>query len=115
MRCGDHVHHKPSGEDWVVAYVDGDYLCACGWPESEAKVADCALIKEASDGEHIDWLRRCAQSDGKRARMARAALETMSEPMPDLGDSRRGRPAPGQAPFELGAILGDALRKAREL
>lgn len=45
---GDHVHHGPSGEDWVVAYVQGDYLAWCGWPEGEARVADCTLIRKAT-------------------------------------------------------------------
>lgn len=27
----DHVHHAPSGEDWVVAYVRGD----TGWLEGD--------------------------------------------------------------------------------
>jgi hypothetical protein len=36
----DHVLHGPSGETWVVAYVEGDRLAWCGWPEGEAKLAD---------------------------------------------------------------------------
>jgi hypothetical protein len=74
MRCGDHVHHGPTGEDWVVAYVDGEYLAWCGWPAGEAKVADCKLTKACDDEEHMRLLRLCAASDGKRARMALAAL-----------------------------------------
>jgi hypothetical protein len=74
MRCGDHVHHGPTGEDWVIAYVDGEYLAWCGWPEGEARVADCALIKACTDDEHLRMLQECAKSSGKRQRWAQAEL-----------------------------------------
>ena len=32
---GDTVKHGPTGETWVVAYVQGDRLAWCGWPEGE--------------------------------------------------------------------------------
>lgn len=88
MRCGDHVHHGPTGEDWVVAYVDGEHLGWCGWPAGEAKVADCTLTKACSDEKHLEWLRKCAASDGKRARMAQTALaelmaSTRATPFPE--------------------------------
>jgi hypothetical protein len=35
---GDTVHHGPTGEDWLVAFVDGDKLSPLGWPETVAKV-----------------------------------------------------------------------------
>ena len=74
IRAGDHVFHKPTGETWVVAYVDGDYLAWCGWPEGEAKLADCELVKRASDEEHLRWLNDIANSSGRRASMAKRAL-----------------------------------------
>lgn len=43
MRTGDHVLHKPSGETWVVAFVDGDDLAWCGWPNGLARTSDCEL------------------------------------------------------------------------
>lgn len=73
-RAGDRVLHKPSGETWVVAYVDGDYLAWCGWPEGEAKVSDCTLVKRCSDDEHIKQLESLANSRGKRSYRAQAAL-----------------------------------------
>lgn len=48
---GDHVHHEPSGEDWVVAYVRGDRLAWCGWPQGEAALSDCTLLKKATSAE----------------------------------------------------------------
>lgn len=77
FRAGDIVHHDPTGEDWVVAYVDGEYLAWCGWPEGEAKAADCWLKKSCTDEEHINQLREIAEADGKRARMAKRSLEEL--------------------------------------
>src|SRR5436309_3154814 len=74
FRCGDHVKHGPTGETWVVAHVDGERLAWCGWPEGEAKLADCTLVKAASDAEHLQTLRDCAKSSGRRAHMAQATL-----------------------------------------
>ena len=45
---GDIVLHGPTGETWVVAYVDGDRLWWCGWPPGEAKLSDCKLIEKAT-------------------------------------------------------------------
>jgi len=44
----DVVFHKPSGERWVVAFVRGEYLAWCGWPQGEAKLFDCELVKKAT-------------------------------------------------------------------
>lgn len=74
MRCGDKVKHGPTGETWVVAYVDGEYLAWCGWPEGEARVSDCTLVEACSDEEHHRWLKEVAASSGIRASKAKAAL-----------------------------------------
>ena len=57
IRCGDHVHHRPSGEDWLVAWCDGDDLQWCGWPSGIGRTADCDLVKACSDAEHIKLVR----------------------------------------------------------
>lgn len=57
MRAGDVVFHRPSGETWVLAYADGAYVSACGWPESEARASDCDLVEAATDEEHEKMLR----------------------------------------------------------
>lgn len=62
IRCGDVVHHRPSGEDWVVAYADyetGD-LSAFGWPDSIGRLADCDMVRRASDEEHAGYVARTA-------------------------------------------------------
>ena len=70
----DHVHHIPSGEDWVVAYVRGTALAWCGWPEGLAQLADCRLIRKASADERMALLRTMPSTDGARGRYARDAL-----------------------------------------
>ncbi len=57
---GDYVKHGPTGESWVVAYVDGDRLAWCGWPPGEARLADCELIQKAVPGERDKLLHRMA-------------------------------------------------------
>lgn len=82
LRCGDSVKHKPSGEEWVVSYVDGEYLSWLGWPNGEAKVSDCELIRSCSHSDHIKILKSVAAAGDhgadKRSRMARRDLEALA-------------------------------------
>ena len=74
---GDYVHHKPTGEDWVVAYVRGDRLAWCGWPEGEAAIADCELLQKATPAKRAELLQEMAKlGNDARGRYARAALST---------------------------------------
>jgi len=54
-RCGDTVKHKPTGENWFVAFADPDtkYLAPAGWPDSRAELSDCEMVRRCSDLEHI--------------------------------------------------------------
>ena len=52
---GDTVHHEPTGENWIVAFVDGDVLSPLGWPETVAKLADCTLLKKATPEDRAMW------------------------------------------------------------
>jgi hypothetical protein len=61
MRAGDTVKHRPTGETWRLAYVNGRYLAWCGWPPGEALVSDCELVKACSDAEHRDMLEKWAK------------------------------------------------------
>lgn len=56
----DEVLHRPTGETWLVAVVDGDQLIPCGWPLSYAKTSDCELTKAATDEEREALLNRMA-------------------------------------------------------
>lgn len=57
-RCGDHVYHAPTRENWVVAYAEGDDIAWCGWPDGRARLRDCTVTKRCSDEEHADFVRR---------------------------------------------------------
>jgi hypothetical protein len=59
-RCGDHVRHRPSGEEWVVAFAEPDRneIAWAGWPDGRADLSDCDVIKVATEEEH----RRAVQS-----------------------------------------------------
>lgn len=73
IRCGDHVHHGPTDETWVVAWADyetGD-LAWCGWPNGMARLSDCTLVKAASDDEHMDLLQRVLNVEDSRSGRAR--------------------------------------------
>lgn len=71
----DHVRHEPSGEHWLVCFVDEErnQLCPGGWPLTIARLSDCTLIRKASDAERLKLLadmRRLPASD-PRGRYAR--------------------------------------------
>lgn len=70
----DHVKHSPTGETWVVGYVRGDKLAACGWPDTLANLSDCTLVKKATGPERLSLLQELARSSGHRASYARERL-----------------------------------------
>lgn len=77
---GDVVFHEKSGEEWLVAYVKGDYLAWCGWPFGEAKVSDCRLVRKATPDAREKLLREIAAvEDGSDARV-RYARQALSAP-----------------------------------
>lgn len=73
IRCGDHVHHGPSNEEWVVAWADyaTDDLAWCGWPNGIARISDCTRIKRATDDEHRSQLAQVLECGDSRADRAR--------------------------------------------
>jgi hypothetical protein len=70
----DAVFHTPTGETWLVAYVKGDRLAWCGWPEGEAALSDCTLTRKANDAERDALLRQMARSNSRRGEYARQRL-----------------------------------------
>lgn len=58
---GDTVKHRPSGETWTVACVEGNRLSWCGWPEGTAAVADCELVEKATTEERRKLLEEWAK------------------------------------------------------
>lgn len=89
IRCGDHVHHTPTGEDWVVAWADPetDDLAWCGWPNGIARLSDCTRIKQATAYEHMSTLRGVLRCGDSRSAAA-ARLYPASHPA--LSDDGRG-------------------------
>lgn len=73
----DTVLHRPSGEKWSVAFVEGDRLYWRGWPEGSANVSDCELLKKATPEDRHATLVEMSKSSGCRAAYAQRALEQM--------------------------------------
>lgn len=71
---GDHVLHRPTGEKWVVAFVEGDVLFWCGWPEGCAALTDCELVRKASPEQRRALLIDMQGTQGLRGAYARRAL-----------------------------------------
>lgn len=72
IRTGDHVYHKPSEEEWVVAFADYETgsLAPLGWPDCEAKIADCELLKAVDDDGYMNWLADLSVSSDRRGKRA---------------------------------------------
>lgn len=57
---GDSVFHKPTGETWLVAFVEDGRLSWCGWPEGWANLSDCELTQKATEEQRDKLLRKMA-------------------------------------------------------
>lgn len=76
---GDGVLHRPSGETWVVAYVNNGHLAWCGWPHGMAPVADCELVSEATAEYRTKLLRDMVRCDDSRGSYAQRRLQMAEE------------------------------------
>lgn len=79
MRTADIVFHRPSEETWVVAWADeetGD-MAPCGWPTCQARIADCDLVKAATDAEFWELVERVAASGRTDAGRAHRIAERL--------------------------------------
>ena len=76
MKTGDTVLHRPTGETWLVAFVEDGRLCACGWPLELVPAVDCDLIKSCDAQERVKLLAEMAamQCDDPRRSYAQRAL-----------------------------------------
>lgn len=75
----DVVLHQPTGEEWVVACVEGNRLMWVGWPEGWANLSDCILIRKATREKYIWWLREMARMTNKDDRRGRYARRKLNE------------------------------------
>lgn len=73
---GDTVIHTPTGEEWLVAVVENNTLCCCGWPATLVKVEDCVLTEKATPEARDALLKRLANivEADPRGAYARARL-----------------------------------------
>lgn len=88
---GDSVKHGPTGETWVVAFVENDRLAWCGWPEGFADLADCTLVRKATPEQRVKLLREMAaegRTRDRRWRAARASLEREGIPLEAPAEAR---------------------------
>jgi len=56
---GDDVHHKPSGEDWIVARVTEKHVYPCGYPSCRADRSQSDLSVKATDESKNDIIKMC--------------------------------------------------------
>jgi hypothetical protein len=81
---GDVVFHAPSGETWLVAFVEGDRLIACGWPETVAQLEHCTLKRKATPEQRLKLLIEMQHAGGIRGayavqRLAKGLTEAPKE------------------------------------
>lgn len=81
----DVVRHGPTGEEWVVAYVEGEHLTACGWPETRAPLNDCTLVAKAPWERRQQLLEEMSQIRGDDSRKRHAQRVLAAETI-DLGN-----------------------------
>ena len=80
IRCGDTVLHRPTGETWLVAYVEDNDLSGIGWPEGIARRSDCELIERCTDEEHAYWIDVFRKSRSQDSFRTRAVLRLYGTP-----------------------------------
>jgi len=77
FRTGDSVLHKPSGQEWLVAYYENSLVCPCGHPLSFVEEHHFELTEAADDDKHRQLLEHLATSgdmDDPRRLYARRVL-----------------------------------------
>ena len=83
----DVVHHVPSGENWVVACVDGDRLYWVGYPfGGSAALSDCQLVTKASSEDRQKLLVQLSELTGFEVPILEARAR-LTQRVPDAGDS----------------------------
>jgi len=57
IEIGDTVHHRPTGEKWIVARAASEHVWPAGWPPCRALAVDCELLEKATP-ERVEWLKK---------------------------------------------------------
>jgi hypothetical protein len=82
---GDAVYHEPTGEEWLVAAVDGERVYWCGYPfGGYGDLKDCSLIYRGNRYERDKLLHELADGPGNEVPrlLARARLGKPAEAQP---------------------------------
>lgn len=82
---GDVVHHNPTGEAWLVAFVKDGKLAWCGWPEGYVSLTDCTLVTKATPEARDKLLHELANmrpDNDMRCRYARERLNAARHAKP---------------------------------
>ena len=74
---GDTVRHKPSGEEWTVAYERDGHIAVLGYPATSASIEDCELISKATEAYRQELLEMMLAS-GRFADYAKRRLKGQS-------------------------------------
>ena len=109
----DVVLHAPSGENWVVACVDGDRLYWVGYPYGgSAALSDCQLVTKASDKDRQSLLEKLAELTGFDVPTLRARAR-LTQRVPDVCPECAGSGKTGSIglPHECPYCDGTGTRK----
>lgn len=77
--AGDTVLHVPTGEEWIVAFVENNILCCCGWPATLVAVKDCILTEKANAEVRNELLHKLANMSETDPRGAYARNRLLKE------------------------------------
>lgn len=79
IQTGDTVLHKPTGEEWLVAFEKDGRLYWCGWPEGCADTSDCELVEKGTYAQRQALLKDMAKMNGNDARKCYAQEELAAQ------------------------------------
>ena len=98
---GDTVFHKSTGETWLVACVEDEWISWVGWPEGRGQLSDCTLTKKATPAQRQELLEQMAamRESDHRQRYAAHRLK-QSEP----GHPPGIHPTHGQSRIDRGEL-----------
>lgn len=83
---GDEIHHGPSDEVWLVAFVEDGRLCAVGWPCSLVPLSECTLTKKATPEKRQNLLLEMSAMRGDDPRKSYACRRLAASAQPGGSD-----------------------------
>jgi hypothetical protein len=76
---GDTMLHMPTGGKLIVAFVSGDFIMPCDWPERYIPLRNLELTRKATPEERLKVLHEMAHLKDNRGFYARGVLSQPSE------------------------------------